>query len=154
MTKSLQNATPASLHWVLSYIASPGVVIPLLVLLILVIYYLISLSSSLRETVTDLRTQMRQERDAEREKTRQSKAANNGNGGNGANKGAAGIGAEEAMKATQLIAQWRKAVKLHPNQVVSQTLAREAVNKRLVTKTAAGVRVFAFERSRPNIPNY
>nr|CAG4650713.1 EOG090X00E0 [Simocephalus serrulatus]SVE94060.1 EOG090X00E0 [Simocephalus serrulatus] len=125
MTQSLLKATPESLHWVLSYIASPGVVIPLLVLLILVIYYLVSLSSSLREAVTDLRTQMRRERDAERLKTRQKKE-------------------EEAAKeqqqqstnaaaAEKVIAQWRKAVPFAPNKnqsALPQTLAKEAVDKR------------------------
>lgn len=112
MTQSLLHATPASLHWLLSYVASPGVVIPLLVLLVLVIYYLVSLSSSLRETVTDLRTQMRRERDAERLKTRQRKE----------------MEAREAARdpagsaADKIIAQWRRAVPFR---------AREAVDKRL-----------------------
>ena len=41
LTQRLQRLTPAGLQWVLSYVASPGVVIPLLVLLTLVIYYLV-----------------------------------------------------------------------------------------------------------------
>jgi hypothetical protein len=40
---------------VLDYIASPGIVIPLLVLLVLIIYYLLSLTSSLREANNDLK---------------------------------------------------------------------------------------------------
>ena len=118
MTQSLLKSTPDSLHWVLSYIASPGVVIPLLVLLILVIYYLVSLSSSLREAVTDLRTQLRRERDAERLKTRQKKEE-------------AAKEEEEAGQnpAEKVIAQWRKAVPFAPNKNLPQTLAKEAVDK-------------------------
>lgn len=129
MTQSLLKATPDSLHWVLSYIASPGVVIPLLVLLILVIYYLVSLSSSLREAVTDLRTQLRRERDAERLKTRQKKEEQ------------AAAAKEEAQQqsnapnptAEKIIAQWRKAVPFASNKnqsTLPQTLANEAVDKR------------------------
>lgn len=39
----------------LDYIASPGIVIPLLLLLILIIYYLVSLTSALREANNDLK---------------------------------------------------------------------------------------------------
>nr|SVE90960.1 EOG090X00E0 [Daphnia sinensis] len=122
MTQSLLKATPDSLHWVLNYIASPGVVIPLLVLLILVIYYLVSLSSSLREAVTDLRTQLRRERDAERLKTRQKKEEE-----------AAGPAAVPDAAAAKIIAQWRKAVPFVPTKTqtsLPQTLAKEAVEKR------------------------
>lgn len=119
MTQSLLKATPDSLHWVLSYVASPGVVIPLLVLLILVIYYLVSLSSSLREAVTDLRTQLRRERDAERLKTRQKKEAE--------------LVAAVPDASAKVIAQWRKAVPFAPTKsqtILPQTLAKEAVDKR------------------------
>jgi hypothetical protein len=118
MTQSLLKATPDSLHWVLSYVASPGVVIPLLVLLILVIYYLVSLSSSLREAVTDLRTQLRRERDAERLKTRQKKEAET---------------SAVPDASAKVIAQWRKAVPFAPTKsqtILPQTLAKEAVDKR------------------------
>lgn len=54
-TSSLQKALPKSLHRALDYIASPGIVIPLLVLLVLIIYYMISLTNSLREANTDLK---------------------------------------------------------------------------------------------------
>jgi Na+-transporting methylmalonyl-CoA/oxaloacetate decarboxylase gamma subunit len=122
MTQSLLKATPDSLHWVLSYVASPGVVIPLLVLLILVIYYLVSLSSSLREAVTDLRTQLRRERDAERLKTRQKKEAES----------VAAV-PDAAASSAKVIAQWRKAVPFAPTKsqtILPQTLAKEAVDKR------------------------
>ncbi|XP_058458320.1 transmembrane channel-like protein [Malaya genurostris] len=53
---------------VIKYIVSPAAVIPLLVLLILIIYYLISLTSSLREANQDLKIQLRKERTEERRK--------------------------------------------------------------------------------------
>lgn len=54
-TGSLQAVLPKSLHKALDYIASPGIVIPLLVLLVLIIYYMISLTNSLREANNDLK---------------------------------------------------------------------------------------------------
>lgn len=39
----------------LDYIVSPGIVIPLIVLMILIIYYMISLTGSLREANNDLK---------------------------------------------------------------------------------------------------
>lgn len=133
MTQSLLRATPAPLHWVLSYVASPGVVIPLLVLLILVIYYLVSLSSSLREAVTDLRVQLRRERDAERMKTRQKKEEQ----AKAEQAAAAGGQPQDGQlrQAEKIISQWRKAVPFAPRvqqqqqQVISQTLAKEAIQK-------------------------
>ena len=40
---------------VLDYIASPGIVIPLIVLMALIIYYMVSLTNSLRESNNDLK---------------------------------------------------------------------------------------------------
>lgn len=55
-TNSIKKAVPNPMvHRVLDYIASPGIVIPLLLLLILIIYYLASLTSSLREANNDLK---------------------------------------------------------------------------------------------------
>lgn len=53
---------------VVDRIASPSTVIPLLLLLILVIYYLMSLTGALREANQDLRNQLRRERQEERRK--------------------------------------------------------------------------------------
>ncbi|OXU24019.1 hypothetical protein TSAR_012214 [Trichomalopsis sarcophagae] len=55
---------------VLDYIASPGIVIPLIVLMALIIYYMVSLTNSLRESNNDLKVtiQLRQERTEERRK--------------------------------------------------------------------------------------
>ncbi|XP_065560288.1 transmembrane channel-like protein isoform X2 [Artemia franciscana] len=63
-TKEIFAIAPSSFHWVLSYLASPGVVIPLLILLVLVIYYLTSLNSSLKEAVVDLKNQLKLEKDS------------------------------------------------------------------------------------------
>ncbi|KAJ8915787.1 hypothetical protein NQ315_004599 [Exocentrus adspersus] len=67
-TKTLRNLLPAQFRTALDYIASPGIVIPLLVLLILIIYYLISLTGALREANDDLKIQLRRERTEERRK--------------------------------------------------------------------------------------
>ncbi|XP_043287212.1 transmembrane channel-like protein 1 isoform X2 [Venturia canescens] len=68
-TESLRNALPGeTLHKCLDYIASPGIVIPLIVLMALIIYYMLSLASSLREANDDLKIQLRQERTEERRK--------------------------------------------------------------------------------------
>lgn len=68
LTQAILAALPKSMHKVLDYIASPGIVIPLLVLLILIIYYLLSLTGALREANNDLKTQLRRERTEERRK--------------------------------------------------------------------------------------
>ena len=67
-TKTLQKALPKTLHKALDYVASPGIIIPLLTLLVLIIYYLISLTNSLREANNDLKIQLRRERTEERRK--------------------------------------------------------------------------------------
>ncbi|XP_031776655.1 transmembrane channel-like protein 2 isoform X2 [Nasonia vitripennis] len=69
-TSSLRNALPTYIHEykVLDYIASPGIVIPLIVLMALIIYYMVSLTNSLRESNNDLKIQLRQERTEERRK--------------------------------------------------------------------------------------
>ncbi|KAL3276260.1 hypothetical protein HHI36_020975 [Cryptolaemus montrouzieri] len=67
-TETITRNTPPPLDKALEYIASPGSIIPLLVLLILVIYYLTSLTSSLREANAELKFQLRRERTEERRK--------------------------------------------------------------------------------------
>ncbi|XP_037079464.1 transmembrane channel-like protein 3 [Pollicipes pollicipes] len=67
-TNGLQRALPDSLNKILDYISSPAIVIPLLVLLVLVIFYQFSLAGSLRESNNDLRLQLRRERTEERRK--------------------------------------------------------------------------------------
>ncbi|XP_014287845.1 transmembrane channel-like protein [Halyomorpha halys] len=68
-TSSLKKLIPGgTFHRVLDYIASPAIVIPLLMLLILIIYYLLSLTNALREANDDLKIQLRRERTEERRK--------------------------------------------------------------------------------------
>ncbi|VEN35189.1 unnamed protein product [Callosobruchus maculatus] len=67
-TRTIRNTVPVSLQKVLDYIASPGIVIPLLVLLILIIYYLVSLTNALRNANEELKIQLRKERTEERRK--------------------------------------------------------------------------------------
>ncbi|XP_048515519.1 transmembrane channel-like protein isoform X2 [Athalia rosae] len=67
-TESLKDVLPTSFHRILDYIASPGIVIPLIVLMALIIYYMVSLTGSLREANNDLKIQLRQERTEERRK--------------------------------------------------------------------------------------
>ncbi|XP_049885402.1 transmembrane channel-like protein [Pectinophora gossypiella] len=68
LTSNIYKILPKSLNFALEYIASPAIVIPLLVLLILIIYYLTSLTNSLREANNDLKIQLRRERTEERRK--------------------------------------------------------------------------------------
>ncbi|RZC36461.1 transmembrane channel-like protein 3 [Asbolus verrucosus] len=67
-TKTIKKNVPKPVEKALDYIASPGIVIPLLLLLTLIIYYLISLTNALREANNDLKIQLRRERTEERRK--------------------------------------------------------------------------------------
>ncbi|XP_076248712.1 transmembrane channel-like protein [Calliopsis andreniformis] len=67
-TKQLTDSLPEPIQRCLDYIASPGIVIPLIVLMTLIIYYLVSLTGSLREANNDLKIQLRHERTEERRK--------------------------------------------------------------------------------------
>ncbi|XP_052125646.1 transmembrane channel-like protein isoform X2 [Frankliniella occidentalis] len=80
LTNSLKDL-PLFMHAALNYMASPGIIIPLLLLLSLVIYYLISLTNSLREANNDLKIQLRRERTEERRKMFQIVDGRRGGGG-------------------------------------------------------------------------
>ncbi|XP_043526396.1 transmembrane channel-like protein 3 [Frieseomelitta varia] len=67
-TKQLTDSLPDPIKRCLDYIASPGIVIPLIVLMTLIIYYMVSLTGSLREANNDLKIQLRHERTEERRK--------------------------------------------------------------------------------------
>ncbi|XP_071521513.1 transmembrane channel-like protein [Panulirus ornatus] len=67
-TSTLIGGLPSSLYPMVDYISSPGVVIPAGLLLVLIIYYLLSLTAALREANSDLRDQLRRERSAEKRK--------------------------------------------------------------------------------------
>ncbi|XP_023937963.2 transmembrane channel-like protein [Bicyclus anynana] len=68
LTNNIYKVLPGRLNFALEYMTSPAIVIPLLVLLILIIYYLTSLTNSLREANNDLKIQLRRERTEERRK--------------------------------------------------------------------------------------
>jgi transmembrane channel-like protein len=67
-TDTLKRIMPTRVHKALDYIASPAAIIPLLLLLVLFIYYLISLTGALRVANQDLKTQLHKERTEERKK--------------------------------------------------------------------------------------
>ncbi|XP_076287033.1 transmembrane channel-like protein [Lasioglossum baleicum] len=68
VTEHLTKSLPEPIQRCLDYIASPGIVIPLIVLMTLIIYYMVSLTGSLREANDDLKVQLRHERTEERRK--------------------------------------------------------------------------------------
>ena len=72
-TEKLMKLLPTQLHGLLDYVTSPGIVIPVLVLLFLVINYLISQTGLLRESNEDLKEQLHRERTEERRKPMQNK---------------------------------------------------------------------------------
>ena len=57
-SEKVMQLLPTSAHGALDYITSPGIVIPTLVLMILVIYNLISTSGLLKEANEDLKEQV------------------------------------------------------------------------------------------------
>ncbi|XP_020282000.1 transmembrane channel-like protein 3 [Pseudomyrmex gracilis] len=67
-TQSLISTLPKPIQRCLDYVASPGIIIPLIVLMALIIYYMASLAGSLREANNDLKMQLRHERTEERRK--------------------------------------------------------------------------------------
>ena len=67
-TKRLLEILPSRLHPILDYITSPGIIIPTLVLLVLTIWYLLSLKAMLRESNEDLKNQLHHERTEGRRK--------------------------------------------------------------------------------------
>ncbi|XP_065340682.1 transmembrane channel-like protein [Cloeon dipterum] len=119
LTESIRSATPNKLHLVLDYVASPGIVIPLLVLLVLIIYYLMSLTSALREANVDLKVQLRRERTEERRKMFQMVDRKG--------EGVAANGGNDA-----LLSRWRKILPTIPKQgnpFVAAAAAAAAANK-------------------------
>ncbi|XP_029164015.1 transmembrane channel-like protein 2-B [Nylanderia fulva] len=68
VTHTLINSLPEMIQRCLEYVTSPGTIIPLIVLMMLIIYYMVSLAGSLREANNDLKMQLRHERTEERRK--------------------------------------------------------------------------------------
>lgn len=58
-TSTLIGGLPPTLYPIIDYISSPGVVIPAGLLLVLIIYYLVSLTAALREANSDLRVSVK-----------------------------------------------------------------------------------------------
>lgn len=63
LTKYIESKLPDTLNKVVDYLTSPGSIIPLLLLLILIIYYLMSSVSNLKEMNSELKSQIRKEKD-------------------------------------------------------------------------------------------
>lgn len=59
----MESKLPDTLNKVLDYITSPGAVLPLLLLLILFIYYLLSTVGSLKDANKELKSQIRKDKD-------------------------------------------------------------------------------------------
>lgn len=58
-SKTLKDTIPSHFHFIMDYMATPGAIIPLIIVLLLVIYYLASLTSALREANIDLKVNTR-----------------------------------------------------------------------------------------------
>ncbi|XP_013416134.1 transmembrane channel-like protein 3 [Lingula anatina] len=68
ITDTIQQEFPDWLIMVFDYASSPGVIIPVFLLLIMIIYYLTSLSRSYKEANNDLKVQLHYERTEEKRK--------------------------------------------------------------------------------------
>lgn len=63
LSSYVESKLPGTLNKVLDYLTSPGAVLPLLLLLVLFIYYLISTVSSLKDSNKELKSQIRKDKD-------------------------------------------------------------------------------------------
>jgi len=63
LTSYIESKLPDTLNKVVDYLTSPGAVLPLLLLLVLFIYYLLSMVGSLKEANKDLKSQIRKDKD-------------------------------------------------------------------------------------------
>ncbi|KAK0043190.1 transmembrane channel-like protein 3 [Biomphalaria pfeifferi] len=68
LTETMETELPASVNSVIQYAASPGVILPLFMLLGMTIYYLVSVGHSLRDANNELRMQLEYERTEGRKK--------------------------------------------------------------------------------------
>ena len=74
-TSYLEKALPDRVNKIIDYLTSPGAVIPLVLLMILIIYYLMSTVGSLREANNDLKSQLRKEKDLQEEEEEEAATA-------------------------------------------------------------------------------
>lgn len=65
VTKLIKASLPPKANSILNYITSPGAIIPLLISLILIIYYLLSTVSSAKEANKELKAQLKKDKDSE-----------------------------------------------------------------------------------------
>lgn len=63
LTKFLENSMPDRVNKIIDYLSSPGAVIPILMLLILIIYYLFSTIGSLKDANSELKNALRKEKE-------------------------------------------------------------------------------------------
>ncbi|KAK6166036.1 hypothetical protein SNE40_022822 [Patella caerulea] len=68
LTETMETELPQSFNDVLDYVASPGVILPVFMLLCMTIYYLISVGKSLKDANNELRMQLEYERTEGRRK--------------------------------------------------------------------------------------
>ncbi|XP_046554803.1 transmembrane channel-like protein 3 [Haliotis rubra] len=80
---AMQSGLPPAVNSILEYAASPGVIIPVFLLLLMTIYYLVSVGRSLRESNNDLRMQLEYERTEGRRKVYAMADAKRGTEGDG-----------------------------------------------------------------------
>ncbi|XP_067686533.1 transmembrane channel-like protein 1 [Haliotis asinina] len=80
---AMQSGLPPAFNSILEYAASPGVIIPVFLLLLMTIYYLVSVGRSLRESNNDLRMQLEYERTEGRRKVYAMADAKHGTEGDG-----------------------------------------------------------------------
>ena len=59
----VESKLTSTFNKILDYLTSPGAVLPAILLLVLFIYYLISMVSSLKESNKELKSQLRKEKD-------------------------------------------------------------------------------------------
>lgn len=63
LTKYIESTLPDKINRVIDYLTSPGTIIPVILLLVLIIYWLMSTVSNMRDANNDLKSQLRKEKD-------------------------------------------------------------------------------------------
>ena len=63
MTLYIKSKLPDKVNAIIDYLTSPGTVVPIIILLLLIIFYLFSTVGSLKEANSDLKSQLRREKD-------------------------------------------------------------------------------------------
>jgi hypothetical protein len=63
LTRKLESQLPATVNRVIDYICSPALIIPLLMFMMLILYYMSASLTSLKDTNDDLKAQLRKDRD-------------------------------------------------------------------------------------------